>query len=63
MCSNLSFIFTIGSNHSYFFSNPLNTEKGEGSPDVVDFEFANKELAQAKGFQTGGAGLSKGKHA
>ena len=45
----------------YFFVNPLNTERAEGSPEEVDWEFANKEIAQAKGFSTGGgAGLSKG---
>lgn len=45
----------------YFFVNPLNTEMGEGAPESVDWEFANKEIAQAKGFSTGGgAGLTKG---
>ncbi|XP_065676074.1 kinesin-like protein KIF28 [Hydra vulgaris] len=48
----------FGSNHMYFFVNPL--KKDEGSPETVDWEFANKEIAQAKGFSTaGGAGLSK----
>ena len=34
---------------------------GEGSPETVDWEFTNKEIAQAKGFSTSasGAGLSK----
>ena len=46
----------------YYFVNPLNNEKSEGTPDKVDWDFAQKEIAQAKGFQTGfGAGLSKGK--
>lgn len=50
----------FGSNHMYFFVNPLNTEMGEGAPESVDWEFANKEIAQAKGFSTGGgAGLTK----
>ena len=46
----------------YYFVNPMNTEKSDGTPGKVDWEFAQKEIAQAKGFQTGfGAGLSKGK--
>lgn len=41
--------------------NPTSTDKSEGSPDYVDWEFAQKEIAQAKGFATGfGSGLSKG---
>eukprot|EP00112_Aurelia_sp_Birch-Aquarium-sp1_P014219 Seg3055.2 transcript_id=Seg3055.2/GoldUCD/mRNA.D3Y31 product="Kinesin-like protein KIF28P" protein_id=Seg3055.2/GoldUCD/D3Y31 len=49
-----------GSNHMYYFVNPLNKEKSEGTPDKVDWDFAQKEIAHAKGFQTGfGAGLSK----
>lgn len=51
----------IGSNHMYILINPNNTEKAEGTPDEVDWEFAQKEIAQAKGFATGfGSGLSKG---
>ena len=50
-----------GSNHMYYLVNPKNKEKSEGSPDNIDWEVAQKEIAQAKGFQTGfGAGLSKG---
>ena len=45
----------------YILVNPNNTEKAEGTPDNVDWEFAQKEIAQAKGFATGfGSGLSKG---
>ena len=45
----------------YFLVNPTNPEKSEGTPDNVDWEFAQKEIAQAKGFATGfGSGLSKG---
>ena len=52
-----------GSNHMYFLVNPGCTEKSEGTPDNVDWEFAQKEIAQAKGFATGfGSGLSKGNH-
>jgi len=50
----------FGSNHMYILVNPNNTEKAEGTPDNVDWEFAQKEIAQAKGFATGfGSGLSK----
>ncbi|XP_068725304.1 kinesin-like protein KIF28 [Montipora capricornis] len=50
----------FGSNHMYILINPANTEKTEGTPDDVDWEFAQKEIAQAKGFATGfGSGLSK----
>ena len=45
----------------YFLVNPTNPEKSEGTLDNVDWEFAQKEIAQAKGFATGfGSGLSKG---
>jgi len=45
----------------YILVNPSNTEKSEGTPDNVDWEFAQKEIAQAKGFATGtGSGLTKG---
>lgn len=48
----------------YVLENPVNTEKSEGTPDTVDWEVAQKEIAQAKGFATGfGSGLSKGKFA
>lgn len=50
----------FGSNHMYILVNPQNSEKAEGTPDDVDWEFAQKEIAQAKGFATGfGSGLSK----
>ena len=48
----------------YVLENPVNTAKSEGTPDTVDWEVAQKEIAQAKGFATGfGSGLSKGKFA
>lgn len=51
----------LGSNHLYYLVNPKNNEKSEGSPDEVDWNFAQKEMAEATGFQTGfGSGLSKG---
>jgi len=44
----------------YYLKNPKNTEKSEGSPDKVDWDYAQKEIAEAKGFATGfGAGQSK----
>lgn len=51
----------IGSNHLYYLVNPKNSDKSEGSPDEVDWNYAQKEMAEATGFQTGfGSGLSKG---
>ena len=55
-------VFTTfsGSNHLYVFLNPLKDDS-DGLPDEITWEFAQKEIAQAKGFATGmAAGLSKG---
>lgn len=50
-----------GSNHIYVFKNPKNPTAAEGTPSSIDWEFAQKELAQAKGFTSiGASGLSKG---
>lgn len=51
----------FGSNHMYVYYDAVNKETSEGTPDRVDWDFAQKEIAQAKGFQTGTDGkLSKG---
>lgn len=43
------------------FINPLKPETPGDLPREITWEFAQKEIAQAKGFATGsGAGLSKG---
>ncbi|XP_052816368.1 kinesin-like protein KIF28 isoform X3 [Mya arenaria] len=50
----------FGSNHLYVFLNPKNPEKSEDLPDEITWEFAQKEIAQVKGFATAtGAGMSK----
>ncbi|XP_070576240.1 kinesin-like protein KIF28 isoform X2 [Ptychodera flava] len=50
----------FGSSHMYVFKNPLKPKKADGTPDHVDWDFAQTEIAQAKGFATGGmAGLTK----
>ncbi|XP_064610352.1 kinesin-like protein KIF28 [Liolophura sinensis] len=50
----------FGSNHLYVFVNPLKPETPDDIPREITWEFAQKEIAQAKGFATGsGAGLSK----
>ncbi|XP_023930292.1 kinesin-like protein KIF28P isoform X2 [Lingula anatina] len=52
----------FGSNHMYVFYNAQKPNAPEGTPpdSKLDWEFAQKEIAQAKGFATGsGAGLSK----
>nr|XP_054748335.1 kinesin-like protein KIF28 isoform X2 [Lytechinus pictus] len=49
----------FGSNHLYIFKNPLKPQSAEGTPASIDWEFAQKELAQAKGFNTSTSGLTK----
>jgi len=49
----------FGSNHLYYFVHPTNKDMSEGSPATVDWDFAQKEIAEAKGFATAGSGLSK----
>ena len=51
-----------GSNHLYLFLNPKNPDCDPDLPNDIDWEFAQKEIAQAKGFTTGSnASLTKGK--
>lgn len=51
-----------GSNHMYVLMNPLKPETADNSlPKEITWEYAQKEIAQVKGFATGSAGLSKGK--
>ncbi|XP_061166469.1 kinesin-like protein KIF28 isoform X2 [Saccostrea echinata] len=50
----------FGSNHMYVLMNPLKPETADSSlPKEITWEFAQKEIAQVKGFATGSAGLSK----
>ncbi|ELT99958.1 hypothetical protein CAPTEDRAFT_223727 [Capitella teleta] len=49
----------FGSNHMYVFCNPTKKDSSADLPDTIDWEFAQKEIAQAKGFDTGAAGLTK----
>lgn len=50
-----------GSNHMYVLMNPLKPETADNSlPKEITWEYAQKEIAQVKGFATGSAGLSKG---
>lgn len=51
-----------GSNHMYVLMNPLKPDTADNSlPKEITWEYAQKEIAQVKGFATGSAGLSKGK--
>ena len=51
----------VGSNHMYVFINPTNTKTSDASlPAEITWEFAQKEIAQAKGFAVGSSGMSKG---
>ena len=53
--------FLVGSNHMYVFINPSNTKTSDSSlPAEITWEFAQKEIAQAKGFAVGSSGMSKG---
>ncbi|XP_059148912.1 kinesin-like protein KIF28 isoform X2 [Physella acuta] len=49
----------FGTNHVYVFVNPLKPKSPEGTPQEITWEFAQNEVAQAKGFSTGLAGLTK----
>jgi len=54
-------IFCSGSSHLYVFINPLKGEAPFDLPDEITWEFAQKEIAQAKGFITAsGPSLSVG---
>ena len=44
----------------YVFNNPAKPSTSPNTPEDVDWDFAQKEIAQAKGFGTGAAGLTKG---
>ena len=44
----------FGSNHLFVFHNPLNPKAAEGTPPVIEWEFAQKELAEARGLMAGG---------
>ncbi|XP_066289623.1 kinesin-like protein KIF28 isoform X6 [Branchiostoma lanceolatum] len=49
----------FGSNHMYVFHNPLNPKAPENTPTKIDWDFAQKEIAKHKGFDTASAGMSK----
>ncbi|CAG5116350.1 unnamed protein product, partial [Candidula unifasciata] len=48
-----------GSNHVYYFVNPLKPKAPEDTPKEITWEYAQKEVAEAKGFAIGLAGLTK----
>ena len=51
-----------GSNHMYVFINPSKPQAPKDTPNEITYEFAQKEIAQAKGFRydSGGA-VTKGR--
>jgi len=49
----------FGSNHLYVFINPLKPDLPEGTPATIDWEFAQKELAEQSGFSQLQAGMTK----
>lgn len=57
---NDSIPYSTGSNHMYVFINPLNTKSSGDLPSEITWEFAQREIAQAKGFSVGSTDMSKG---
>jgi kinesin family protein 1 len=50
----------FGSNHLYVFINPLNTTTSSpDTPETIEWEYAQNEIAKVKGFQVEIEGLSK----
>ena len=49
-----------GTNHLFVFRNPLKPDLPEGTPETIDWDFAQKELAEQSGFSTFAAGMTKG---
>ena len=46
----------------YVFINPIKPQAPKGTPNEITYEFAQKEIAQAKGFKyDSGAALTKGR--
>ena len=52
--------FFSGTNHLFVFRNPLKPDLPEGTPETIDWDFAQKELAEQSGFSTFAAGMTKG---
>ena len=48
-----------GSSHLYVFKNPLKPSD-QRVPENITWEFAQKEIAEVKGFSTGMQDMSKG---
>ncbi|XP_033626333.1 kinesin-like protein KIF28P isoform X2 [Asterias rubens] len=44
----------FGSNHMFVFHNPINPKAPEGTPNNIEWDFAQKELAEARGLTAGG---------
>ncbi|XP_041375232.1 LOW QUALITY PROTEIN: kinesin-like protein KIF28P [Gigantopelta aegis] len=49
----------FGSNHLYVYINPTKDDAPKDLPKEITWEFAQKEIAQAKGFATGSSEMSK----
>ncbi|XP_069112007.1 kinesin-like protein KIF28 isoform X3 [Argopecten irradians] len=50
----------FGSNHMYVLMNPKRTDTADKSlPNIIDWDFAQKEIAEIKGFATHSLGLTK----
>ena len=49
----------FGSNHMYVFHNPKFPTTSDGSPAEITWDFAQGEIAKAKGYSTGTEGLTR----
>lgn len=49
----------FGSNHLYVFLNPMDPKTAPGSPELVTYEFAQSEIAKAKGYSIDSEGLTR----
>ena len=56
----LTNILFSGTNNLFVFRNPLKPDLPEGTPETIDWDFAQKELAEQSGFSTFAAGMTKG---
>jgi len=60
-CYSLYYFIVLGSSHLYVFVHPKKHDNFPDLPDVITWEFAQMEIAQARGFTAQDtSGLTKG---
>jgi hypothetical protein len=52
--------YCLGSNHFFVYVDPCEQNIDENLPEEITWDFAQKEIAQAAGYATDTAGLTKG---